>query len=290
MGSTSLPLSIGLPVHNGEKYLEQVLKCILDQTFIDYELIISDNGSTDMTEAICRDFESKDNRIQYFRSSENRGASWNFNRVVHKAKGEYFKWLADDDLYTPNFLSECIDALKANSNIVLAYSWSKVIDKDGNIVRDHKVNMQVDSPFPWVRFYHQIKVGLCTHIFGVIKRDIFMKTPLLGNYSSSDKVLLGALSLHGKFYEIPEFLMFRRDHPERSMRVYRDAKKRNYWFDPNKLHSRSYPYWRLMKEHVNVVSNSPLSFNAKIKCYYQIARWLKIKRKLLLKDLVNVQK
>jgi glycosyltransferase involved in cell wall biosynthesis len=87
-------VSIGLPVYNAGQYLEEALDSILAQTFEDFELIISDNGSTDNTEAICWSYARRDQRIRYFRNETNLGAAWNFNRVFELASGKYFKWTA----------------------------------------------------------------------------------------------------------------------------------------------------------------------------------------------------
>lgn len=86
--------SIGLPVYNGENYLEQAIQSVLAQTFQDFELIISDNASTDGTEAICRRFAEQDPRILYVRQPRNIGAAKNYNYTFHLARGEYFNWLA----------------------------------------------------------------------------------------------------------------------------------------------------------------------------------------------------
>ena len=96
---TAVPrVTIGLPVYNGENYLAEAIDSILGQTFTDFELIISDNASTDRTEEICRRYAAEDDRIRYFRHDRNRGASPNYNFTVEKARGEYFKWAAHDDV------------------------------------------------------------------------------------------------------------------------------------------------------------------------------------------------
>ncbi|WP_081588053.1 glycosyltransferase family 2 protein [Gloeocapsa sp. PCC 7428] len=91
-------ISIGMPVYNGEPYLKDAINSILNQTFEDFELIISDNGSTDRTEEICRTIASQDQRVRYYRNEQNLGAGWNFNRVVDLATGEYFRWACHDDI------------------------------------------------------------------------------------------------------------------------------------------------------------------------------------------------
>src|SRR5688572_10868700 len=96
-------VSIGLPVYNGENYLAEAIDSILAQTFEDFELIISDNASTDRTQEICEAYAAKDGRIRYYRSEVNKGSAWNFNRVFELARGEYFKWAAHDDYIAPEY-------------------------------------------------------------------------------------------------------------------------------------------------------------------------------------------
>lgn len=84
-------VSIGMPVYNGEQFLKDALDSILAQTFDNFELIISDNTSTDNTQEICKAYSAKDQRICYYRNEKNLGAAWNFNRVFELARGEYFK-------------------------------------------------------------------------------------------------------------------------------------------------------------------------------------------------------
>src|SRR3546814_4612052 len=100
-----------MPVYNGERYVASAIESLLAQDFEDFELIISDNGSTDRTEEICREFASRDPRIRYVREEENQGASWNFNRVFELARGEYFRWACHDDACEPTHLSRCVELL-----------------------------------------------------------------------------------------------------------------------------------------------------------------------------------
>jgi glycosyltransferase involved in cell wall biosynthesis len=97
-------ISIGMPVYNGEQFIREALDSLLVQTFTDFELIISDNASTDGTEAICREYETRDKRIRYVRWALNRGAIANFNFVLNEAVGEYFMWAACDDIRSVDYL------------------------------------------------------------------------------------------------------------------------------------------------------------------------------------------
>jgi glycosyltransferase involved in cell wall biosynthesis len=109
-------LSIGLPVYNGEKYLEETLISIQKQTFKDYKLIISDNASTDRTEEICQTYACKDERICYSRNERNIGAVQNWYRVFDLSSSEYFASIADDDIYDPEYFGKCIEILQNYGN------------------------------------------------------------------------------------------------------------------------------------------------------------------------------
>ena len=93
-----------MPVYNGELFIREALNSLLNQTFTDFELVISDNASTDGTEMICQEYADKDKRIRYVRQVQNRGATANFQFVLDAAVGKYFMWAAADDLQSSNFL------------------------------------------------------------------------------------------------------------------------------------------------------------------------------------------
>ena len=126
-------VSIGLPVFNGEKFLPKTLDSLLNQTYKDFELVISDNASTDNTEAICREYAAKDERIRYYRNTENIGMPENFERAFRLSTGEYFKWAMADDLCMPEFLTRCVDVLNNDPNVVIActkscfYRWYRKV-------------------------------------------------------------------------------------------------------------------------------------------------------------------
>src|SRR5215212_2547350 len=104
-------VSLGVPVYNGEKYLAEALESLLQQDYADFEIIISDNASTDGTEEICRNFAGRDKRIRYYRNETNIGASPNYNRTFELARGRYFKWCAHDDVCLPAFVRRAAEVL-----------------------------------------------------------------------------------------------------------------------------------------------------------------------------------
>lgn len=104
-------VSIGMPVYNGERFIRDALNSLLAQTFTDFELIISDNASTDATGSICRDYAKQDSRIRYIRQHENLGVLPNFQFVLNEARGEYFMWAACDDQWFSNWIEQLQGAL-----------------------------------------------------------------------------------------------------------------------------------------------------------------------------------
>lgn len=111
-------VSIGMPIYNGAQYLSDALDLILKQTYSNFELIISDNASTDKTEDICRKFTVRDSRIKYFRQPKNLGAVKNFVFVLEQSKFKYFMWAAADDKKSLNFLEKNLEFLESNLEYV----------------------------------------------------------------------------------------------------------------------------------------------------------------------------
>ena len=129
-------VSIGLPVYNGERYLEQAIDTILAQTFQSWELIVSDNASNDRTEEICRGYMAREPRIRYHRQERNIGIARNFNAVIDMARADYFKWHAHDDLCAPTLVERCVEALEANPTASAAFTKTVRIDAEGATISD----------------------------------------------------------------------------------------------------------------------------------------------------------
>jgi glycosyltransferase involved in cell wall biosynthesis len=142
-----------MPVFNGEKYLDGALKALLHQTFTDFELVISDNASTDLTERICREAAERDSRIRYIRQEVNIGAVSNFNYVLQQARGSYFLWAAVDDLWSPNYLETLHRFLDSAPEYVTAQAECQVIDSCGSPVEPIEVNRAIEDTRLWSRVW-----------------------------------------------------------------------------------------------------------------------------------------
>ena len=270
-------LSIGLPVYNGERHLAGSLEALLGQTYEDFELIISDNASTDGTGGICRRYEKQDSRIHYVRQPRNIGGAPNHNYVVQQARGELFKWASHDDLYARDLLKRCVDALDEFPQVVLAHSWTAAIDGSG-VARAVEYTLATASPSAPERFRSLLFSNGGDDTDGVIRLSVLRRTPLLASYHHSDRTLSAELGLYGPFYQVPDWLYFRRDHAERAERAFKTTRAWCANLDPARADPLRHPTIRLYAEYVwgfaDAIRRAPLPSAEKRKCYYYLLRWL----------------
>lgn len=279
-------VSIGLPVYNGERFLEDAINSLLAQTYQDFELIISDNASADQTEQICRFFAKRDNRIHYCRSRQNYGAAWNFNHVFKLSQGEYFKWSAHDDICTREYIERCIDILDKMPSVILCYTKTKIINENGKYVRNYTDDLNVTSAKPYERFINfNHNFRLSNPMFGLVRAGELRETRLIGNFIASDRVLLSELALLGKFYEVSEYLFLRRDHPMKSERANPSQDELAAWYDPTNRNKINLENWRLLKELFISIARSSIPFSEKTYCSLYLAKRSRWDWKLLRNEL-----
>jgi len=269
-------VSIGMPVYNGELYLEEAINSVLDQTFTDFELIISDNASTDRTAEICAEYETRDPRIRYFRQERNLGAAPNHNFTVEKAKGRYFKWLAHDDIIDPNWLERCVEVLERYSEVQLAFPRTLRIDESGAVTGSYPDygGMRLMSSRPSERFGDMVcKQHNCVAIFGLVRTRQLLETNMLSAREDSDRHLLADLALRGPLFEIPEYLFKRREHKD----AYSDSVPRAgrmAWWDTSQSEVITFPEWRSLATYLELVRSSAISKREQRACRRQFFRWL----------------
>lgn len=132
MSNKNPKVSVCIPTYNSAKYLGEAIKSVLNQTFTDFELIISDNASNDNTENIVKNVD--DERIRYIRNDTNIGMYPNFNKCVRESKGQYIKFLCSDDWFQPNLLkkfSEIMDNYWQVGLVLCAMRW---VDPNGYLI------------------------------------------------------------------------------------------------------------------------------------------------------------
>lgn len=280
MNRTANPrLTLGLPVYNGERFLAESLDALLAQTYADFELIISDNGSTDRTGDIARHYQSIDPRVRYIHHAQNRGSTFNHNYVIEQTRGEFFKWVSDDDLYAPDLLQRCIEALDSRPEVVLAHAWTAFIDDTGVITDPIDYALTTDVPDPVERFRSVLYTDGGDDIYGVIRMSVLDRVAPFGSYHWADRTFVAELALNGPFHNVPDFLYFRRDHPMRTSRVGRhNIRLRCTRLDPARASRLRHPMARLMGEYLlgfaSAIKRAPIAQVDRWRCRKELARWI----------------
>lgn len=256
-------VTIGVPVYNGERYLDRTLASLTgqDSDGVDLEIVVSDNGSTDATADICRTWAAKDERVRVVRAEQNRGAAWNYNRVLALAETPLFKWAAADDVCEPSFVRRCVDELRAGGpDAVLAYPQTILIDSaDAPIGPLDDADLDLRDPSPVRRLDTLLQHRVEWHpVFGVIRTDVLRRTRGIGRYPSADVVLLAELALRGRFLQVREPLFLRRYHDERSIVAGPSFHEQVTWYDPGLRPRFVLPQARLVRELLTAVRTAPL--------------------------------
>lgn len=253
-------ISVGMPVYNGEQYLESAMQSVLAQTFDDFELIVCDNASTDRTAEIVRDFAAGDERILYRRNTHNLGAAGNYNRAFELGRARYFRWMNADDLIEPSLHAECFAALEAMPEAVLVYGRTRIIDADGSVTGDYEDGLDLRQERASERFRSYFaRVGLTNAIYGLMRRDALARTSLMGNgrLPAADTRLMAELVLLGRFVELEPVLFYRRMHEQASSWDRGDtARQTAFW---GGRHSKfRVPHWRLFGGYLRRALQYPL--------------------------------
>ncbi len=277
-------VSIGLAVYNGEKYLEQAIDSILAQTFTDFELIISDNASTDRTPEICKQYAEKDARIRYHQNAMNIGGANNENQTFRMSRGNYFRWAAHDDMLAPELLQKCVEVLDRDPSVVLCHTSIVEIDDHGNTIKITSRNNGASTK-PYERFSKiASSKDFLEETYGLIRSEILHKTRLQLNYTASDRTLMCELGLYGRFHSVNEPLFYKRFHAKN---VYLDWRSRMAWFSPDFEGKIVFPFWTQFFDYFVTIHRVPLHWYDKFRCYlYMLGPWLWIYGKKMAKDLL----
>lgn len=240
-------VTVGLPVFNGERFIRQAIDSVLAQSFNDFELLISDNASTDGTSTICAGYAAQDNRIKFVRHATNRGAYSNFQFVTNHARGGLLVWLAHDDELGNEFLEVCSSHMRRKSSAVLVCGDFKVIDDSGSQV-SAEVLVGIRENICWRKrcgefyrypisnafycIYGMMRTEVCKSILRELKEPKYMaqiELPILARFAAV-----------GEIFSIPFML-----------RSYRRHNASLYHSEMN-LHSQKSRLNRVISQHLHV--------------------------------------
>jgi glycosyltransferase involved in cell wall biosynthesis len=261
-------ISVGMPVYNREKYLPTAIEAHLNQTNGDFELIITDNASTDHSEEICRGYAARDPRIQYHRNDENVGAAGNYRRCFELATGEFFRWTPSDDSVSANLHERAIEILDRDPSVMVAYGRTKLIDGDGKIIGDFDENLHLMDDHPskrWKGVLYNLSLG--NLLYGLSRAALLRKTGLLRNYTGGDIPLIAEMSLYGKFCEIPDAFFYRRMHEEAASAL-KNADEAMRVYNPNRRSRFFAREWVHTGANILSIARAPIEAREKVRIYW----------------------
>ncbi|MGD0002798.1 MAG: glycosyltransferase family 2 protein [Anaerolineaceae bacterium] len=229
--TSSVPLvSIGLPVYNGERFIQRALDSLLAQDYSNLEIIISDNSSTDRTGNICLACQEKDARVRYYRNDANIGMMGNFKRTLDLARGEYFMFAAHDDRWSPEFISSLLLDLGGHPESGVVMSALDVVDEENQLIKPVRLDQGDKSPNELGYFSMLLRLMMIWggstkshhyYFYGLFRRSFLQKT--FGFYVDTafgDRMFIALLCLATPFRYVPKVLFYKTRHRDNQLYRY----------------------------------------------------------------------
>ncbi len=279
-------ISIGLPVYNGARYLREAIEAHLAQTHPEFELLISDNASTDATEEISREYERLDSRVRYHRLPVNVGMTANHVHTLTNSSGRYYRWAHADDVPDPGLLEESLARLQSDERVVLCVPNTRSIDQHGNVTRLVPRSLELGC-IDAVGRAKSILTGDFQMVFfqGLIKRDVLMATSRRWRYFGWDFILLLELALSGGVVQTEHAWLSRRAHSNQATNLQHESEVALRTVEPSLPIRFIFPHWRLQSERCRAILNSSLLLDEKLRLLAFMSRHSWWSRGLLVKDL-----
>ncbi len=269
-------VTIGVLVFNEGKFLRQSLNALVSQNYNNLEIIISDNGSNDDTQSICEEFASQFSFVRYNRFQKNMGLAINSSHVLEKASGKYFMWAAGHDLWSENYLSECVRQLEVTPGAVIAFGSSEWINEQGSTL-SRKYGWLDTRGLDVYSRYVMTFWGNMHPILGLINRNLLISYPIV-NAPGADMIILCRLSLQGDFVHATKAKWSRREF--RHELTYQDKlnryKSKEYGMTTSIL-DRILPLFRLPIELIKNILSSNHSIFTKLLILFLLFAMLPIK-------------
>jgi glycosyltransferase involved in cell wall biosynthesis len=207
-------VTVGMPVFNGERFIAKAIESVLLQTFSNFELLISDNASTDKTATICLGYAATEPRIKFIKQKSNYGPFHNLRYVTEHAVGTLFVWLAHDDVLSDRYLEKCLDQIQKNERSVLVSTDFRIIDEAGDQIGIESLR-SIRASISWERrriefFRYPIYSNVFYCVYGVVKTEVIrsvMQQLKAAEYISQFELpVLARLAVCGEILSFPEVL------------------------------------------------------------------------------------
>lgn len=270
-------VSIGVPVYNGEPYLQQALDSLRAQTYASIEIVISDNASTDGTEARCRALAAADPRIRYHRSERNRGLVWNHRNALALAEGEYFMFAPYDDHFAPTYVERAVELLQREPGHAYVFAETVLIDADGERIGRELARQRLTDPTPGVRFWDVLVVQGGINFYGLARRNLWNRIGAYVAVPRAERIMLTEMALHGTFGMLPTDLYFRRIHEGQITALRRDRRKEARILDPDRASGLRGTVAVIVAEYfmgyVRAIIRAPLPIAERMRTLRALLRW-----------------
>lgn len=282
-------ITVGLPVYNGQKYLEAAIESHLAQSFGDFELVISDNGSTDATGEICGRYAQLDARVKYLKSPINRGILWNHRRVLEPVDPStpYFRWAGADDILEPGLLAAMVEVLDTRPEIEAVMPATKNIDEEGTVIRTMERSLNLESPDVFERA-RQILLANYQHViaYGLLRAPSLRRMRTGPHYIGWDPVFIWELALRGPVFQLVEPALLRRFHRGSISRV-KTVKEMRKWVEPGTSAGMNFPHWAWAYERTRSLLATPMNLGEKLRITMFLMRTTLWQRQQLARDITQ---
>jgi len=260
-------VSFGLPVRNGGEPIRRCLDSLLAQDFEDIEILVSDNASDDGTQDVLREYSGRDSRIRLFMNETDVGQIENFNCLVRRARGEFFRWIGAEDWLEPQYATRCLAVFEEDPGAIVVTSFFR-IHYDGGESRYHEYYGELlESPRPARRLQRLIwsfNAGDATYepLYSLIRRDVLERTALIRMMVKADRILAVELALAGRFRQLNECLA----HRWKPMAESVHSAKYLHRYRPERSNELQSGPWRQFRVILSVILASQLSKIEKLRC------------------------
>lgn len=249
---------------NGERHISRALDSLLEQDYANLEIIISDNGSTDATPEICREYAHKDPRIKYNRSEKNMGILYNFNRVFELSKGKYFMWAAHDDKRERSFVNACVRKMEQSSGAVLCQvHTASYIEGREELLRVATLDSFANVSGLAGRYRETLKRLPAVALYGLYRSSAMRQTHMLRKSMSTELAFIQELSIYGDFIQVPEVLFTYFGRPkwntvEQDYSAALGGQNKPWWY---------LPFFILFCDHFSRIAGARISFLRKFQLW-----------------------
>jgi glycosyltransferase involved in cell wall biosynthesis len=270
-------VSIGVPVYNGAAYLGHALATIRSQTYPNIEIVISDNASTDGTEALCRALAAEDPRIRYERLPRNRGLVPNHRNVLAMATGEYFMFAPYDDYFAPTYIERCVELLEREPQHAYVVAKTVLVDAEGERIGVEVPRQRLDDPSPSVRFWDVLIVQGGINFYGLARRAMWNAVGAYVAVPRGERIIIAELALNGTLGVLAADLYFRRIHGGQITALRRDRRAEIQVLDPNRRSglARSVPVIlaQYFLGYVAAIGRAPVPLAERMRAFRGLLRW-----------------